>query len=128
MGKNLGNRIRSIREERNLSITDLAARSSISRGYLYLVESGKSNPTEEKLSAIAQALGVLVSDLTGELEAAGQLLDNIPESLREFADQEGLTSADINMLSKINYRGKQPKTALDWKLLYSVIKGTLDKE
>jgi transcriptional regulator with XRE-family HTH domain len=122
-----GARIRRLREEQGLSISELARLSGVSRGYLHLIEKGENNPTQEKLAAIANALNVMVAELIGEIEGDSVLVD-IPDSLRRFAETNNLLPADVIMLSKINYRGKHPDSVQEWKILYSVIKGTLDKE
>jgi hypothetical protein len=76
--------------------------------------------TEEKLQALADALEVSIGDLLGIKEETIQ----IPESLRQFAKQEHLTSDDITMLARISYRGKQPDTVAKWQLLYLAIRTT----
>jgi transcriptional regulator with XRE-family HTH domain len=122
----LGSKIRQLRESRNMSLSDLSQESGISRGYLHQLEKGENSPTQEKLIAIANALGVLVAELLGEIDGYEDL-SNIPDSLKQFARENELTSADVVMLSKINYRGRQPETIIEWGILYSVIKGTLGK-
>ncbi|MBZ0299978.1 MAG: helix-turn-helix domain-containing protein [Anaerolineae bacterium] len=121
--QHVGIKIRKLREESRLSLTELSQRSGVSRGYLHLIEKGESSPTQEKLLAIAGALGVSVSELMGASD-----LPAVPESLKEFADEKGLPVGDIIMLSRINYRGQRPKTKEEWKLLYNVIKGIIDQE
>ncbi len=103
----LGKRVRSYREARGYSLSDLARLSGISRSYLYQVESGESSPTEEKLQALADALEVSIGDLLGIDEETIQ----IPES-----------PADVRMLARISYRGKQPDTVAKWQLLYLAIR------
>jgi transcriptional regulator with XRE-family HTH domain len=123
--RQIGARIRRIREKQGMSLTDLAKNSGVSRGYLHLIEKGENSPTQEKLAAIANTLGVLVAELIGEINEAQDLFD-IPLGLQEFAEENDLPSADIVMLSKINYRGQRPQSAQEWKILYSVIKSTLE--
>ena len=123
--RHVGTRIKELREKKSMALAELARKSGISRGYLYLLEKGESNPTEEKLAAIADALGVLMSELTGEIESYDDLPIDIPETLREFAEQRGLSNVDVLMLSRINYRGRRPNSVADWQALYFVIKGVL---
>ena len=120
----IGKRVQSYREARGYSLSDLARLSGVSRSYLYQVESGESSPTEEKLQALAGALEVSIGDLLGIDENTIQ----IPESLRQFAEQEHLTPADVRMLARISYRGKQPDTVAKWQLLYLAIKTTTKPE
>lgn len=37
-----------------------------------------------------------------------------PPALREFAEREGLTSADMHMLAAINFRGERPQDLEAW--------------
>ncbi|MBN1430617.1 MAG: helix-turn-helix transcriptional regulator [Anaerolineae bacterium] len=121
----LGARIRSAREMRHISLAALARETGISRAYLYLIEKGESSPTQEKVAAIAKSLGVLVSELTGEIRDYDDLPFAIPDTLREFAEADGLTSEEVRMLSQIKYRGRQPQTEAQWRALFYAIRGAL---
>ena len=119
----LGTRVRQLREGKGWSLTDLAERAGISRSYLAQIESGDSVPTQAKILQLAHALGALPSELLGEEPD----IVEIPESLREFAESENLGSAEIQMLARIEYRGKRPSTIKEWKAIYSIIKGMLEE-
>lgn len=118
----LGFRVRQLREKKAWSLTELAERAGISRSYLAQIESGESIPTQAKILQLAEALGALPSELLGEESKI-----NIPSSLREFAKKENLGSAEIHMLAQIEYRGSRPNTFEEWKAIYSIIKGMLEK-
>jgi len=45
----------------------------------------------------------------------------VPDSLREFADEEGLPQADLHMLASIQFRGEQPRTKERWRYIYTAI-------
>jgi transcriptional regulator with XRE-family HTH domain len=121
--KPIGPRIRQLRESRGWSLTELANRAGISRSYLTQIEHGESFPTHEKILKLADALGALPSEL---LDDEPEDME-IPESLREFATQASLPSAEIKMLAQIEYRGRRPNTTEEWKAIYSVIKGMLEE-
>lgn len=116
----VGERVRRYREALSYSLSDLARESGISRSYLYQIESGESSPTEEKLLALANALGVAITELLGI--DSGQ--PNTSESLEQFAHQENLPPEDVRMLANISYRGKRPTSVEGWRLLYMAIKTT----
>jgi transcriptional regulator with XRE-family HTH domain len=116
-GTDLGARVRRYREDREFTLSDLARLSGVSRSYLYQVESGESSPTEEKLQALAHALGVTLPDLLG---INSETID-IPPSLKQFAQNKGLTDDVVNMLAKISYRGSQPDTVEKWELILLAI-------
>lgn len=47
-----------LREQYNVSLTELARRSGVSRGYLHLLEKGENSPTLEILTKLADAFGI----------------------------------------------------------------------
>ena len=62
--------LRALREQRNLSIVTLAARSGVARATLTKLESGVGNPTIDTLYALADALGAALGDVIGESSTA----------------------------------------------------------
>ena len=59
----VGNRIRELRSERNLTLQALAKRTGLSSSMLSLVERGKTSPSIGTLVAIASSLSVHMADL-----------------------------------------------------------------
>ena len=60
MTSDLGTEIRGLRKARNLTLSELAATSGLSVGYLSMVERQKAMPSIKALMSIAQALGVTI--------------------------------------------------------------------
>ncbi len=58
INKQLGYRIRYLRQQKNWSIEDLALEAGINRNYLGDLERGTRNPTLAVLNKIAFALGI----------------------------------------------------------------------
>ena len=59
----LGARIRYLRQQKNLSMEDLALEAEINRNYLCDLERGSRNPTVNVLNKIAKALDINLSTL-----------------------------------------------------------------
>ena len=59
---NVGPRIRTIREQRGLSLRALAERCNLSINALSLIERGENSPTVSSLHMLATALGVKITD------------------------------------------------------------------
>lgn len=118
----IGDQIRRFREERSLSLSQLAINAGISKGYLWNLENDQEarRPSADTLYSIAKALGVTMSDLMGRklLPAAAP---HVPQSLQEFADEESLPEADLHMLASIRFRGEQPRTKERWRYIYTAI-------
>jgi transcriptional regulator with XRE-family HTH domain len=117
-----GDQIRRFREERGLNLSQLASEASISKGYLWSLENDPDarRPSADTLYSIAKALGVTMSDLMGRKLLPAEEM-HVPEGLREFADEEGLPEADLQMLASIQFRGEQPRTKERWRYIYTAI-------
>ena len=63
INKQLGARIRYLRQQKNMTIEDLALEAEINRNYLCDLERGTRNPTVVVLNKIATALGIALSEL-----------------------------------------------------------------
>ena len=73
--KTLGERIRELREERDLSLRELATQIGVSAAFMSDVELGRRQPSDKHMVAVARALGTSLEDL--------QQFDTRPP-LREF--------------------------------------------
>lgn len=63
LSQRLGRRIRTLRDERELSQDQLADRAEISRAYISSVEVGAKTPSVEVLVRLAEALDVSLSEI-----------------------------------------------------------------
>lgn len=63
INKQLGARIRYLRQQKNMTIEDLALEAEINRNYLCDLERGTRNPTVVLLNKIAKALDINLSTL-----------------------------------------------------------------
>jgi transcriptional regulator with XRE-family HTH domain len=120
----LGARVKSYRQQCGLNLSQLAAAAGLSKSYVSSIEAGDTpRPSGETLYAIAEALGVTMSDLLGR-----RLLTDLNQapsaSLLEFAKEFKLPEADVRMLASIRFRGDQPRTKERWAHIYSAIRGT----
>ena len=124
---NMGSRIRKYRQERNLSLSQLAEFADVSKGYLSALENEQTSrtksrrPSAETLYAIAKALGVTMSDLLGR-KLLATTTGPPPESLQKFAEADNLPQADVEMLNAIQFRGERPKTVERWRYIYTAIR------
>ncbi|MEF8824688.1 MAG: helix-turn-helix transcriptional regulator [Desulfohalobiaceae bacterium] len=60
----IGERIRTLREGRRMSLSALAQRSGLSKGIVSTLEDGRGNPTINTVWRLAEALGVPFGELT----------------------------------------------------------------
>ena len=63
VNKELGMRIRYLREQRKMTLEDLAFEADVNKNYLSDLERGNRNPTVKVLSKIADALGISLETL-----------------------------------------------------------------
>lgn len=96
---NLGARVRQLRNERDLSIRQLAEQSEVSPGYISQIENGKTNPSVTTLYAIATVMQVSIQaffDIKGgansSLQSASEMADERINSEQEIQETAGFTS------------------------------------
>ena len=63
---NVGNRLRELREERNISMRGLAVKSGLSANALSMIERGKTSPSVSTLYKLAEAMGVDITAFFGQ--------------------------------------------------------------
>lgn len=59
----IGNRIKFLREQKNISQQDLAALCNFEKANMRRIEAGRTNPTVYTLHKISQALGISLSEI-----------------------------------------------------------------
>lgn len=60
----IGQRLRALRTQRNMTITDLADAAGISSGLISQIERGNSNPSMKTIEKLREALGVNIWEFT----------------------------------------------------------------
>ena len=61
--KRLGENLKRIRTEKDITQSDIAKSLGVSRGFVSNIENGKTNPTLATIAKVAEVLGVSSSEL-----------------------------------------------------------------
>lgn len=129
----LASRLRKFREDRGLSLDEVARQARISKTYLWELErdtAGAKKPSADVLLRIAHVLSTTLAELLGlAIVKAPEGPVEIPPSLAEFRDRMGdqISSQDLQELAATKFRGSQPQTADEWHQLYFVLMNTTRK-
>lgn len=119
-----GDRLRTLRKAKGLSLDDLAGESGISRAYLWKLErKPEANPSLDRLEKLARALDTSVGELTGSTVPVEP--EKIPPSLARCQEQFGLSAEDVNDLARIRFRGGQPSDPEDWYVIFLQLKKSM---
>jgi transcriptional regulator with XRE-family HTH domain len=129
----VGKRVRKFREQAGLSLGQLAQTAGVSKSYLWALENDSTavRPSGEKLYEIARVLKVSIADLLGrEVLLKENTKLSIPDSLRDFAREDGIPETDVRALARIKFRGEQPRTKERWRYIYNAIRTSelIDRE
>jgi len=104
----LGDNIRKIRKSKRISINKLSQITKISLGYLSDLENNKAtNPSVDKLHAIASALDVTVNDFFTTEEKL-EMANTSMKKIHDMAN-EGLNIDKVTNLDKIKNTVKENK-------------------
>ncbi|MDZ4685294.1 MAG: helix-turn-helix transcriptional regulator [Planctomycetaceae bacterium] len=129
----LASRLRKIRDDKGLSLDEVAGKAGISKTYLWELErdtAGAKKPSADVLLRIAHVLSTTLAELLGLATVkAPQGPVEIPPSLAQFRDRMGdqLSAQDLQELAGMKFRGSQPQTADEWHQLYFVLLNTTRK-
>lgn len=119
--------LRRFRDEKGLSLDEVAKAAGISKAYLWELErdtDGSKKPSAAVLMQIAAALSRTLADLLNlptVKTAEGEI--ELPSSLVELRDRlkglgQALSDSDLQDLAKTRFRGGQPQTPDEWHQLY----------
>lgn len=123
----VGARLRRARQERALTLADLAARTGYSKPYLSAVENGTSRPTAALTAAYAAALGIPSSEVAGPAGfatprttgAVSITTPTLDAEIDRVAAECGLPPADAALVRELLIDDARDKAAtlraaLDW--------------
>jgi len=115
----LGERLRELRQQRGLTLLQVAQAIALSVSYLSDLERGRTNPSMDTLDRIAGhyqiPLGQVMAGVDGWAASPAQELAPGLDELVEGHEIDLDTALD---LSRIELRGKRPQTAGEWRELY----------
>ncbi|WP_263835073.1 helix-turn-helix domain-containing protein [Salinibacter sp.] len=117
-----GENVRRERKNQGYSQADLAEKVDISRTYLSQIEQGRAQNLSLRLAERLSTVLGITSPYQEENKEGEKGEEDIPQSLREFAEQDDLPPGDVQMLARIEYRGDKPQDPQQWRILYNVIK------
>ncbi|MEX2114611.1 MAG: helix-turn-helix transcriptional regulator [Pirellulales bacterium] len=130
----LAERLRKLRDDKGMSLDELAIKAQISKTYLWELErdtSGTKKPSADVLMRISKALSTTLAELlslaTIRVEDASV---ELPQALQDFQSRMAsqgtpLTAEDVRDLAVMKFRGGQPQTADEWHQLYLLLVNTL---
>jgi XRE family transcriptional regulator, regulator of sulfur utilization len=123
-------RLKEMRRARGFTLKGLAARTGLSVSYLSDLERGRTMPPLPTLQAVAAALEITILDLLTGVEFAGeQTQAGLPPGLADLLDdpeyRPELTQEWVQLLGKIQLRGKRPQSKHEWLELYLHLKRIL---
>ena len=132
----VGDRIREIREELELTQDQLASHAGLSKGFLSDVENNKRNLSSRNLLSIANAVGTSVDYLLRGATAEQATSHDpivIPSELSRAAEELDLTysqtidvlEAHRSVIARRSSTGLRKLSVADWKNLHMAIKDVL---
>jgi transcriptional regulator with XRE-family HTH domain len=97
----IGQRLRAVRLERGLSQEDAAARAKLSRSFISMVEAGSSEIALSRLIRLADAYGVLITELLVDMQEPHVELTKAAE---QYRFPTGDPRVDLSYLSTPSWR------------------------
>jgi transcriptional regulator with XRE-family HTH domain len=134
----VGTRLRHVRDQRGLTLEQLAERAKLSKSFLWEVEQDRSGISGDRLLRVANVLGASVDFLLrGDPSpaVAPSPVVEIPRELSDLAEELGLTYRQTLALLEVNQsivarRSSKRRVMMakeDWLKLYEGVKDFLEK-
>lgn len=118
-----GERLRRLRTDKGLSLDELAAKTGVTKAYLWRLETSPGvNPSLDIVNRLAAGLSVAPGSLISDQDSSNLEPVDVPPALKEAQARFGIAQGDIADLARIRFRGGQPMTADDWIGLYLQLK------
>lgn len=121
-----GERIRRARQAKGIKQVALARQAGISASYLSEIETAQSGaPSAVIVLRLAEALGSTVAellDLPSRPRAAPLSASRWSSELAQLRQIIGASEDELVMLSRIEVRGRRPKTLDDWIFLLLAVR------
>lgn len=141
----IGRRLRSAREAKNLSRDVVARRAALEEAYVTGLENGQELRVDfEPLDALARALGISMLALVADRPRTKTAVERdeerkrdqrefwagLPQPLRTFLEdkankQHQISEDVVHVLANIKFKTKQPATPDDWRVLYEALVRTI---
>lgn len=124
----LGERLRRVRKDRDLNLREVSERTDLSISYLSDLERGRGrNPSMETIEKLAECYGMSVGDLLRDVGEEQLGTKTLPPELRRLVEREdsSITAEDARDLSRIEFRGKRPRSEDEWEALFWDLKTLL---
>jgi len=87
---NIGERLRELREARNISMRALATRSGLSANALSMIERGRASPSVSTLYKLADALGISITSFFGSNTERQQVVFLIADERARMSFTRGI--------------------------------------
>lgn len=112
---NIGEKVKSLRKQSNMSLRELAQNTGLSKTTLSDLENGTKNPSLDTVEKIATAFGLTSSDLLQKADNPEDLVSSAKNSSSELL--AGLSKS--GELIKVLYRAKDaPKETMDQMAIF----------
>jgi len=96
----ISDRLRAIREQKDLSQGDIEQRTGLKRCYVSRVENGHTVPSIETLEKLARALGVPLYQFFYDGEAPPEL-QSLPKGISDDSDEWGSTGESARFFQRL---------------------------
>lgn len=134
----VGARLRLVRDERGLSLEELAERAGVSKSFLWEVEHDRSGISGERLLKVANVLGASLDYLLRGTPTGGMpnpKAVEIPSELGELAEELGLSygqtiallEVEQSLVARRRNSGVARMTKDEWRSLYEGVRPFLER-
>lgn len=124
----LSQRLRELRRGLGMTLLDVKQRTGVSVSHLSDIERGRTRPSLETLTALARCYGVSMADLMAGVDSEEASAPAQVPGLRELVEKQEIPEEWAELLSRIEWRGRRPRSENEWMMLYMFLRNLLDRD
>lgn len=125
--------LRDAREHHGWTVREVAARTGVSAAYVNRLERGDvTRPGADVVRRLEDVIGPLAAPPQRSesppaalprrgRRAAGPASSVLPDGLLQLAEEQGLSAADVVVLSALRFNGRQPRTIERWRVIHEAL-------
>lgn len=122
----LQDRLKEIRQQRGMTLLQVATVTKLSTSYLSDLEHSRTNPSLDTLARLATSYGMTMADIVSGVDNWGTLsLEGLAPGLAELVKKGQIDEATAHDLNRIELGGKRPQMEDEWFELYLYLKRLL---
>jgi transcriptional regulator with XRE-family HTH domain len=124
----LGDRLREIRIQQGLKLSQVAKSTGLSISFLSDLELGRGAPSLDTLSKLAACYDISMSDIMQNVDGWQKTNARLAPGISDLIETGEISESVAQDLNRIELNGRRPKTAQEWRMVLQLLSFIIYRE